>query len=263
MKMVLLFCFICLTFLQAQAQVLVVSDIDDTIKLSRTRDFWARIPLAAQQSTAFAEMPRIYQFLQAQTGAEFAYLSSAPSWLMGASHREFLNRNQFPAGEMILRSEFSKSEHKIANLRKILAQKNPKTVVLIGDNGELDISIYDQITREFPQVHFLTYIHRLYASGEHNDIISVRPGQIPFQTPAEILDSWSQKGLVSSEAAHSLSLAIFRRSLRLNKPRSSREVEQPLSSDQEPWQELAVFEKSLFAIRCESVFLSAPASGGF
>lgn len=169
---------ICMLFLSeslfAQSpRVLLVSDIDDTIKVSHVLSNIGKISRAADVTTPFMGMAALYQLIINQNPAstKVIYLSNAPEELAGIpalkySHQTFLSLNHFPPGQLLLREDIFEKNHKIKVLRQLIDQESPDVLIMVGDNGEKDAEIYHQIVTEYSyskmQMH--TFIHQLYSS---------------------------------------------------------------------------------------------------
>ena len=138
----------------------VISDIDDTIKISNVIDKNALMantflkPFAATPGTASA-----YRRLAA-AGAVFHYVSSSP-WQLYTLLRAFMDASGFPAGSFHLkdfrvkdRSFFnmfkSSLETKPPVIERLLAAYPKRVFILIGDSGEHDPEIYGEIARRHP-----------------------------------------------------------------------------------------------------------------
>lgn len=177
----------------AQAKVLVVSDIDDTIKISHVVDTADSVVSAVETYNVFLGMSDLYRVFQSHWGkdAEILYLSNAPAWLMEDLHREFLQQNKFPKGQLSLVSfTESTADHKLNQIRAKLKSGRYQTVLLIGDNGERDPFIYAHIQKEYPNLKVKTFIHQLYSvKAEEDDYqgVALQENQIGFVTPIEIM----------------------------------------------------------------------------
>lgn len=144
--------------------VLLVSDMDDTIKVSHVLDPDSAVANAMATRNAFMGMPELYQKLSKIDGATpFHYLSNAPEDIMRKFHKKFIRINKFPKGELVLNEKVIDHDHKIKALRKMITLYNPDEMILIGDNGERDNEVYDQIRKEFPHIGGQTYIHLAYS----------------------------------------------------------------------------------------------------
>ncbi len=144
--------------------VLLVSDMDDTIKVSHVLDPDSAVANAISLKNAFMGMPELYQKLSRIEGAtRIHYLSNAPEDIMRKFHKKFIRKNRFPKGELVLNSKLLDPEHKVKSLRKMIEKFQPDEMILIGDNGEHDPEVYGQIRKEYPHIGGLTYIHLAYS----------------------------------------------------------------------------------------------------
>lgn len=138
----------------------VVSDIDDTIKVSQVTD--KRALLANTFLKPFEAAPGmavVYRRLAA-AGAVFHYVSSSP-WQLYPHLRRFMDTAGFPLGSFHLRafrlkdetlfSLFKSSqETKPSVIEGLLAAHPKRAFILIGDSGEADPEIYGDIARRHP-----------------------------------------------------------------------------------------------------------------
>ena len=197
-------------------KVLLVSDIDDTIKVSNVLGTAAKFARALDVTTAFTGMPQLYQTIVNENvnSTRIAYVSNAPHDIKGIevmkySHSNFLSYNEFPEGELILRLDITDQNHKINTIRKLIKEEKPELVIMVGDNGERDIEIYAQATKELNAqgIETLTYIHQLYSSTR--GLLSyiginlfseigkkVLPNQLGYVTPLEIAYDLKNKNLL-------------------------------------------------------------------
>ncbi|MFN8791528.1 MAG: phosphatidate phosphatase App1 family protein [Bdellovibrionales bacterium] len=187
----------------AWAQIAVISDIDDTIKVSHVLDRSESVVNAFRTHNVFRGMPQLYQLLEnAFPESEFFYVTNAPRALMENSHSRFLSENQFPLGHLLLRESLSDPDHKITTIRRILNRPGWRAVIFIGDNGERDTQIYAQAVKEFPRLPSATFIRQAYVSREDwsEDVgAPLEPGQFGFVTPIEVALSFQRMGLFKDE----------------------------------------------------------------
>ncbi|OGR65540.1 MAG: hypothetical protein A2X31_00160 [Elusimicrobia bacterium GWB2_63_22] len=138
----------------------VVSDIDDTIKISEVRDRTALVANTfVKPFTAAPGMAGLYGRL-AEKGAWFHYVSASP-WQLYAPLARFMVESGFPGGTLELKtfrwkdrtflSLFQKPEaYKIPVITKLIETFPGRKFILIGDSGEKDPEIYGAIARQFP-----------------------------------------------------------------------------------------------------------------
>lgn len=139
----------------------VISDVDDTIKISNVLD---KEQLLAntflRDFRAVPGMPDVYRRWQAQ-GAAFHYVSGSP-WQLYTPLSDFMTENGFPKGSFSLRdfrikdSSFfnlfaSAEQFKIPVIEKILQDYPERKFLLIGDSGERDPEVYGEIARRHPE----------------------------------------------------------------------------------------------------------------
>ncbi len=149
--------------------VSVVSDIDDTIKISEVRDRRALLRNTfLREFQAAPGMPEFYQTLARSNHATFHYISASP-WQLYEPLATLVASNGFPAGTFELkqfrwkdRSFFSlfadPEEYKLGVIAPLLTQFPHRKFILIGDSGERDPEIYGTLARKFPQQIFRIYI---------------------------------------------------------------------------------------------------------
>ena len=143
-----------------EAGVSVISDIDDTIKVSNVLD---RKELMAntfvREFRAVNGMAKAYQ-QWAKEGAVFHYVSAGP-WQLHEALKEFLVTSDFPAGTMhmkqirvkdeSIRDLFaSPEEYKLEIIEPIFTTFPQRQFVLVGDSGEKDPEVYGTLARRHP-----------------------------------------------------------------------------------------------------------------
>lgn len=212
-----------LAFSQTHKKVILVSDVDDTIKISHVLSPIDMVTQAPNVTAVFTGMSQLYTLLQRQHQAKVIYLSNAPDGYQGISpirtlHQTFLNYNHFPAGDLILRQDLKDRNHKLTQLRKLLALEKPDVMILIGDNGERDSEILHQFAEENKNNKALTvvsFIRQLYSSKDKSILEKVIEGrltaevgkkitaeQVGFVTPVEVALELHQRGLLSDASTN-------------------------------------------------------------
>jgi phosphatidate phosphatase APP1 len=147
----------------------VISDLDDTIKITEVRDRHA-----AMRNTFLREfqpvpgMAEFYQTLARSNGAIFHYISASP-WQLYEPLAAFVRTNGFPAGTFALKpfrwkdksffDLFANPERYKSGVIVPLLQQFPKRkFILIGDSGERDPEIYAALARKYPKQIVRIYI---------------------------------------------------------------------------------------------------------
>ena len=147
----------------------VISDIDDTIKISEVRDRHAMLRNTFLRE--FAPVPgmaEFYQSLARSNRAQFHYVSASP-WQLYEPLAEFVNAHGFPRGTFALK-EFrwknrsfpglfaNPEKYKPTVIEPLLRQFPHRRFILIGDSGERDPEIYAALARKYPQQITAIYI---------------------------------------------------------------------------------------------------------
>jgi phosphatidate phosphatase APP1 len=161
-----------------QTGVMVISDIDDTIKLTQVRD--RRATLRHTFLEPFEPVPgmaELYRTWAGSSGAQFCYVSASP-WALFAPLADFARSNGFPAGVFYLKKFHWKDEsilsmfenpekYKPGVIEPLLKMFPQRTFVLVGDSGERDPEIYAALAREHPQQ--ISHIFIRNVTGETAD----------------------------------------------------------------------------------------------
>lgn len=155
---------ILLNAFHASAKLAVISDVDDTIKISQISSTAGAVVRAFDTHSAYAGMSEVYHLIkQNNQDADFIYLSKAPSVLMEDQHKLFLQNNFFPSGKFY-GSLFGESNFKVNKIIKIMEKHNYDELILIGDNTEQDPKVYTEIKKLYPKVKIHILIHHVLSS---------------------------------------------------------------------------------------------------
>lgn len=132
--------------------IIVVSDIDDTIKWSHILGPEVLVD-GLNYHLAFKGMPELYTSL-AGAGARLIYVTGAPDILVGKLQensipQKVISTNQFPQGQIFLHQLGESTEDfKVATIAQIMKDNSAFDFILIGDNGEKDIETYARLRRD-------------------------------------------------------------------------------------------------------------------
>lgn len=142
----------------------IISDVDDTVMVtSLPRPLlaaWNTFVLDEHARAAVPGMNVLYQRLTTKFGQEstpVVYLSTG-SWNVAPTLNRFLGRNLYPFGPLLLtdwgpapqRLFRSGSDHKRANLRRVVELFPDVKWLLIGDDGQHDEMLYGEFARDYP-----------------------------------------------------------------------------------------------------------------
>jgi phosphatidate phosphatase APP1 len=139
----------------------VISDIDDTIRVSHVRDRAALLrgtfvePF--QPVEGMADLYRAWS----RSGAQFHYLSATP-WQLYVPIAAFADTHGFPKGTFHLRdfrwrdrSFFnvftSPDRYKMRTIEPLLRQMPRRRFVLAGDSGQHDPEVFGELARRYPR----------------------------------------------------------------------------------------------------------------
>ena len=157
--------------------VSVISDIDDTVKVTEVTDKKKLIENTFfQPFRAVEDMPDVYR-RWAESGAQFHFVSSSP-WQLYEQLSQFLREAGFPEATFHLKgvrfkdSSFLKLfadplESKPAAIEPILKAYPKRQFILVGDSGEKDPEVYGLIARKYSRQIRRIYIRNV--TGEPAD----------------------------------------------------------------------------------------------
>ena len=149
-------------FLVEPTGLSVISDIDDTIKITEVRDREAMLRNTFLRSFRPAPgMASLYERWRTNDHAQFHYVSASP-WQLYPALAEFRRTNGFPAGTFHLKTLRLKDEsfldlfqspveYKLGVIEPLLAKFPQRRFILVGDSGEADPEVYGEVTRRHPE----------------------------------------------------------------------------------------------------------------
>lgn len=142
----------------------IISDIDDTVVETGATNFlknWRRVLVESPADRlAVPGASALYRIIAGDHRAParpFFYVSSSP-WNLYGFLTEFMELNGIPHGPMFLKDygidatkliDTGHETHKLLAIETILAAYPAFRFLLIGDNGQKDVSIYARVVRDF------------------------------------------------------------------------------------------------------------------
>ena len=184
--------------------VTVVSDVDDTIKVTEVLAGKRRV-LERTFLEPFEEVPGMAARYRdwRDDGAVFHYVSASP-WHLYPELSRFMSRRKFPTGTLHLRSFRVKDErrwnllasprrHKLREITRLMARYPGRRFVLVGDTGESDPEVYGELARAHPAQVAAIAIRRLPAdrwteARRQAALAGVRCRLVVFSSPSELPD---------------------------------------------------------------------------
>lgn len=143
------------------AGVSVISDIDDTIKITEVLD--RKLFMHNTFLNAYKPVPGMGELYArwAKLGVSFHYVTASP-WQLYVFFSEFLKAEGFPEGSWHMkhfrpvgrgmhRLFRSARDVKIRPVKQIVQDFPKRRFVLVGDSGQHDAAIYGQIARQWPE----------------------------------------------------------------------------------------------------------------
>ncbi|HPU56682.1 MAG TPA: App1 family protein [Verrucomicrobiota bacterium] len=141
---------------------IVVSDIDDTIKVTEVRNRRALL-----RNTFLAPfrpvdgMAAVYRAWSEKAQPQFFYLSASP-WQLYRPLAAFVETNNFPPGVFVLKNFRFKDDdffnlfqnpqkYKTAEVERLIEQFPDREFVLVGDSGERDPEAFAALAKKHPK----------------------------------------------------------------------------------------------------------------
>lgn len=137
----------------------IVSDLDDTLKITNSKNLSEAVRNALLSTKPYGEMPTLVSEMKAYTN-ELYVLTASPS-LIRNSILNFLAVNQIDYRDLITR-DFEdlgdKFKYKYDAVNMIL-KNSGDSLILIGDDNEVDQNVYAKVASEKPSKIKAVYIH--------------------------------------------------------------------------------------------------------
>ncbi|WCJ60251.1 App1 family protein [Fontisphaera persica] len=140
----------------------VISDIDDTIRVSQVLDKQALMQNTfCRPFVPVDDMATLYRRWQVHLGCAFFYVSGS-SWALYDPLCDFVRTNQFPEGVFELRRVYAgdasllqllrtPQNYKLDTISAILQRWPHRRYILVGDTGERDPEVYGALARQYPE----------------------------------------------------------------------------------------------------------------
>lgn len=134
------------------ARIIIISDVDDTIKVTHGLSSKSVMNYFKGESASFPEMDILYHEWK-NMGGQFLYLSSSYQGIYDA--RKWIQEYQFPEGKVIQRDEDSYLDGKLFKKEELVKVFTDQEIypddlfLFLGDNFGEDDEVYEEIVREF------------------------------------------------------------------------------------------------------------------
>ena len=176
----------------------IISDIDDTVVETGATDFlknWRRVLVdRPRDRLAVPGASTLYKMIardHAAPARPFFYVSSSP-WNLYGFIAEFMELNAIPHGPMFLKDYGfdpgqlggkSHDTHKLEAIERVLAFYPEHRFLLIGDNGQRDVTIYSKVVSDFPRrvaAVFIRDVDGSCRSGPEGELLAgIEAGGVP------------------------------------------------------------------------------------
>ncbi|MBT5230595.1 MAG: App1 family protein [Methylococcales bacterium] len=163
-------------FLIPETGLSIISDVDDTIKISQVTDKKRLLKNTFLEPFKAAKGMAVRYQQWAKQGAAFHYLSASP-WQLYTPLAQFIKQFNFPAGTFHMRQirikdssifslitspkHTSPKQYKLQQIEQILQDFPKRTFILVGDSGESDPDIYTAIGIRHPTQIAHIYIRQV------------------------------------------------------------------------------------------------------
>jgi hypothetical protein len=218
-----------LTTMNLSANVLMISDIDDTIKRTNVLGFMTG---GVRTSNPFIGLPELYnaflcnkevsvkqkEFCMSKQGvvhspSRWVTYVTAASGRLQMFGREFIARSRFPMAVVKgKRSSMDSYEFKTAEISSLIDSLGEYEVILVGDNGQKDIAAYDHIAKKYPFKKITTFIHEVYSTYDEDKDkrgVALKKGQIPYLTASDLALEYFSRGWISEKDLNLVSEKVY------------------------------------------------------
>jgi phosphatidate phosphatase APP1 len=157
---------------------LLVSDLDDTLKISHTTNRLRMVFRGLFTKQSYAGMSELYQ--EWTSNYPFILLSSSPIWIRAKIER-FLSKHGYPEREIWLRDWIRQKDirgYKSGALAQI-ESRDERGFIFVGDDAEHDPEVFDGFRRRNPERTLAIYVRRMRGRP-------LPAGATPFHSALEI-----------------------------------------------------------------------------
>lgn len=176
---------------QSNAEFGILSDIDDTVLVSKMTHFLASLKLMLlKDSTERSPFPGIGAFLRAlrkghdNKGYNPVFFVSGSEWNLFDLLINFFQYHDIPEGPLFLKDKGTRSEngdlktiekeYKREKIRHILETYPKMEFICIGDSGQEDPEIYQKVQKEFPDQIIGIYIRDVTSDKRDKEVHRIK-----------------------------------------------------------------------------------------
>jgi phosphatidate phosphatase APP1 len=156
----------------------IISDIDDTVLITALPRpllaFWNTFVRRGESRKPVPGMPEFYRTIRAAQPDAFVVYVSTGAWNVAPALQRFMDRLDFPKGPLLLTDWGptpdgwfrSGQEHKRSTLRRLVDEFPQLLWVLVGDDGQHDPALYDELVWARPDGVRMVAIRQLAAAEQ-------------------------------------------------------------------------------------------------
>jgi len=185
----------------AAPAILLISDVDDTVKITHVTRRWKAAARALLRRTVFGGMAALYR----EMNPALVFISASPRFLEGRLRRTLVERGGFPSARFVLR-DWSAERDVVAFKNTQIAAScaaSPLPVVLVGDDTEHDPEVFlSAATRQDPGRVLAIYIRQNLGRA-------LPSGVVPFRTAFDIAVHEHRQGRMSVAASLRVGTAVI------------------------------------------------------
>ena len=177
-----------------EGERLIISDFDNTLK--PTRD-----PMVS--GDVYPGTVKLLQALDQKYQGDVHIVTARPVLGRGPLKSTKINYNSVSTGNLagafgyLVGLYNPIEERKVENIRKLLTRNPDAKVILIGDDGEADASVYLRIIREYPDRVEAALIHKVLGK-QLPEAFSSNPKVIIYENFEEAASQLHAKGIITS-----------------------------------------------------------------
>lgn len=158
-------------FPKKKADYLLISDIDDTILISKSARFFSKLRLmlfkTPQKRKPVTETRKAYQMLNTKN-LNFAYVSGSETNLFDLL-TTFIRLNEFPEGPVFLRPYMNwrnllkpknRENYKLNRIERLIRYFPHQKLILFGDDSQQDYDVFTQTAEKYPQKVRAVFLRR-------------------------------------------------------------------------------------------------------
>ncbi len=168
---------------RAAGSFLIISDFDDTIKVTGSHYPWASVASTVVGRAPISGMGELGRDWVASSGEMWKIVTGSPTFLRGLV-QEFFSTYDIPLGGLFLQSwgnGETTQQFKVRTIAKLI-RGTTVPVILIGDDTQWDPGVFAELKAKFGERITASYVHQVHPKHP-----ALPPGITAYVTPAELV----------------------------------------------------------------------------